>query len=339
MATGFPDFTRAIVLLGWDGENFIPVLLDDEGNLNALMVGKDALDVLHVVAVDGSGQIIMVPRGDSGFYLDVDSEGYMTTVIKGWDGAALATVKVDDAGRLSAFVIDSVDAWNRMLTVGNAELAARLGSPSRYEQQGRVQLIESFETGLSRWLAYPGQADASAVLDPTKFATGGYSVKMTTCTADPWNMMLQHQEGVLGSKRYGLEISFAIGTQIDRLTAHLSIYDGTKIHNGAWRYHHNDKKMYVRTGAVAWAEVDDVLERSVDGQIFSRMKHVIDVNTGKYVRAYLDNLEYPVTTHGLYIRTEANVPRVVVGIYLNGDDGANQVMWLDDVIVTSAEPE
>ena len=42
MATGYPDWTRAIRLLGVDGDgNPITVLLDVDGRLYALITGED----------------------------------------------------------------------------------------------------------------------------------------------------------------------------------------------------------------------------------------------------------------------------------------------------------
>ena len=150
--------------------------------------------------------------------------------------------------------------------------------------------------------------------------------------------MIQHQEGVLDSPRYGIEASFALGSEIDRFSIYINVYDGTHIYQGGWRYHHNELKMKVRTTGAAWVPVDDVIARSLDSAVFSRMKVVIDVDTGKYARAFLDNIEYPVSAVPLYIQTVANLPRIVVNIYLNGDDGENQVAYVDDVIVTSSEP-
>ena len=111
MSTGFPDWTRAIVLLGWDGASFIPVLLDTDGNLNVLMRGEDGLGALHTVAVDVDGQIIMVPRGSTGNYMNVDASGFLTTILKGIDGATLRTLQVDGSGNLVALIkgSDGVD--------------------------------------------------------------------------------------------------------------------------------------------------------------------------------------------------------------------------------------
>ena len=133
-------------------------------------------------------------------------------------------------------------------------------------------------------------------------------------------------------------MSFALNSQIDYLDLRLGVFDGAKISRGGLRYHHNDKKLYVRTANLVWSEVAGVVERAVDGEVFSRMKFVVDVSTGKYVRGFLDDNEYPLEAHSLYVDTVANVPRVVVNIYLYGDNGENQIAYIDDVIVTSAEP-
>ncbi len=147
MTKGYPDWTRAFLLLGKYGETYLPVLLDASGNLYAVFKGDKGGGDLVNIKVDANGQLIMIPRGQNGNYLVVDASGYLTTVIKGDYAGALRTVKLDDQGRLSAFVIDSQDAWGQMLQVGNAELAARLGSIVRFDKRGIVMLMDNFDSG------------------------------------------------------------------------------------------------------------------------------------------------------------------------------------------------
>lgn len=76
-----PDWFSASVLKGWDGS------------------------ALQTVKVDDAGRPIIVPRGESGYYLDVDSHGYLTVRARGVDaGDTQRDLLVDSSGRLMAMV-------------------------------------------------------------------------------------------------------------------------------------------------------------------------------------------------------------------------------------------
>jgi len=101
-AGDFPDFTRAILLMARDPSgDLIPILVDANGNLYALFKGETALGALHNIRIDTDGQLVIVPRGESGNYMDVDVNGFLTAVLKGAEGGgALHTIMVDASGQL-----------------------------------------------------------------------------------------------------------------------------------------------------------------------------------------------------------------------------------------------
>jgi len=124
MATGFPDWLRAMALLGKHGDDYVVLAVDENGQLYALVKGEDDTGTLHTLAVDDEGQLLIVPRGESGYYMNVDANGYLTTVMKGLEGATLRTITVDESGNLVAVMKGleganlrtiAVDAGGRMI--------------------------------------------------------------------------------------------------------------------------------------------------------------------------------------------------------------------------------
>ena len=88
---------------------------------------RDANALIRNLLVDSAGRLIVVPRGESGYYLNVDANGYMGAILKaeaavsiaanvtveqddatrtvqGIEGANLRTLAVDSSGRLIAIM-------------------------------------------------------------------------------------------------------------------------------------------------------------------------------------------------------------------------------------------
>ncbi len=333
-----PDWLRGIALLGYDGLDYRVLVVNAGGQLEVLIVGKDSEGNFRVLRTDDAGRLIMQLRGRDGNQLVVDSSGFMTTVIKGYDGAALRTVKVDSDGHLSAFVIDSTDAWGRMLQVGNAELAARLGSPVVYEQRGRVAMMESFEYGMQRWQFVGLGTGSSAAIDPTLCVTGGYSVRLTGGSDGAMGALIEWSGGCLTTTRVGVEMSFSFRDPVDKCDIRVTVWDGTTRHSGALRLDQTNADLYVRTGETTWTKVADVFVRTETEWIFNRLKVVVDLSTGLYVRGYLDNQEFDLSAYSIWTGADAIAPRAVVSVYMYSEAGENRTMNVDDIILTVAEP-
>jgi len=102
MVEDFPDFTRAVRLLGIDeGGDLVTVLVDSAGNLGAIVKGLAPGDVLTAIAVDASGRIVMVPYGTT----TVEGTATVTQAakdreIQGETGSGLHTIAVDGSGQM-----------------------------------------------------------------------------------------------------------------------------------------------------------------------------------------------------------------------------------------------
>jgi len=382
MATGFPDWTRAIVLLGWDGTNFIPVLLDEDGNLNILMKGEDALGDLHMVrvddsgqmitvlrgatgnyvavdasgfmtavmkgdkgagelasiAVDDDGQLIMVPRGETGNYLNVDADGFMTTVIKGNAAAGLTTVWVDGDGRLMAFPVDEMDVWDQYVALGNAELAARLGSPVSYERSGQVQLMESFENGRQLWLESISGTGSATELDPTTAKTGGYSIKLTGGSTLGRSAKVYMTKGLLPIGRMGLALSFAIPTWFESLTILLQQYTGTTYYFAGVRFNHAGGQIQLLNSLGNWTNMVAFTIYPREKEFWSTMKLVVDLTENEYDKLRWNASEYDWSAYPMKSGGSAEAARVRIEVELISDAAENDIAYLDDIILTGSEP-
>ena len=404
MSTGFPDWTRAIVLLGWDGASFIPVLLDTDGNLNVLMRGEDGLGALHTVAVDVDGQIIMVPRGSTGNYMNVDASGFLTTILKGIDGATLRTLQVDGSGnlvalikgsdgvdlqtvavdtdgqiimvprgntgnymavdaagflttvlkgtygavlttvavdangKLNAFIYDTVDAWGRTSTVGLSEMAARLGSPITFDRSGQIVLMETFEQGLQRWTLSTSGAGAAIAASPVYSASGGYSLKCTAGSSFDWSTAATCKMGVLPVGRMGFAFAFSTPGLFDRIECMMYLYTGTTVYSLWWKYKDTNDKIYVVNSAAAEVEVGTLKIAPREAGAFNVTKLIADLSTGRYVKLLLNATEIDLSAITMFSGADVTAPHISWLIWFHGRNALNDVIYLDNVFITAAEP-
>ena len=142
MAEGAKDWTNSVTILAVKPDGtLVPVKINADGRIETVIVGElegiegnitveqddatrdiQGLDgvTLRTVVVDGAGRLIMVPRGNSGHYMLVDDNGYLSALMKGIEGANLRTIAVDVDGKMLARIIAMDGITPRDITVNAA---------------------------------------------------------------------------------------------------------------------------------------------------------------------------------------------------------------------------
>jgi len=264
-------------------------------------------------------------------------DGSMYSVLQGEYEGALRTVKLDDEGRMSAFVIDSVDAWGNMLSIGNSELAVRLGSSVCYERTGEVQLVETFECGLQRW-AQAGLGDGAAIeLTPVTSASGGYSVKLTGGDDSTRLAQIAFRRGLLPQGVVGLAVGFALIGTIDYFAIKIEAYDGVNYLYAGIRFDDDDDSLDWLGTAGAWWEIADVVPAIRLLQVYNRIKLVVDLTNETYIRCLFNEVSYDLSAHAVSSASAPGTPYIKCMIELYSRYGNNDVAYVDDVVFTVAE--
>jgi len=338
MASGYPDWTRAFLMLGQHAGEYKLVAVDEQGRLYSLMRGEDGTGALKTVRLDADGQMIAILKGASGEYLGIDEDGYLTTVIKGEYANELRTVKLDGEGRLSAFVIDSVDAWGHLLGIGLSELAARLGSPITYQRSGQVVLLETFENGLARICLSGYGAGDGYELSPLGVASGGYCLKLSAGTAEDNSMGIYfwRQRQPLGKWGFGCKFSF--DGHFGAVESYLPVCDGVNHYYMGWRLDDTVGKLYIYDHQGLWEEVADVFISTFDRTRFNQVKLIGDYTTGYYDRFLYNEMDIDCSAHQMYTTTGIDQQGMGLDFYLYNRTGATDVCYVDDLFVTVAEP-
>lgn len=335
-AQDWPDFTRAMLLVGVDAAGDpVGVLVDSEGNLQALLKGETALGALKAVRVDDDGQMIMIPRGATGNYLNVDAEGFLTAVLKGSLAGDLHTISVDVNGRIEAFILDAVNQWGSVVKVGSGELAGRLGSPVTFDWRGQVLWLTSFGDGVGTVKTMSDGTGAGVSIDPEYSLTEGFSLKLLAGSDDDRYAMAYGYTGLPLASRIG--ISIAIAGLAERTSIALRARSGATRWMGTIHYTWATGKIEYQLPTGLY-ETLSFKPMYGSASVFNRLKLSIDVGTQKYIRFMINHTQYNLSAEDLYSDAGGFDGTMEFEIETLGRAAVNDYQLLDHIILTVNEP-
>jgi len=284
------------------------------------------------------GQVLLGKHDDEYVVVKLEENGELNVLLKGAYDDELRTVKLDDQGRLSAFVIDSVDAWGEMLSCGNAELAARLGSPIRYEQGGRIFFTDSFENGLGKWRKALNGDDAAAEITPLSYCTGGYSCRLTAGSDGEARAGIYREQGFLPQGRLGVTLSFDQQVQFVYFQVLAEARSEDMLWEYGWQWHSALDKLKIYDEDGNWTEYGTQYIATGGLEIYNTVKLVVDLDENKYVKIRFNADDHDLSAWGLKHTANGYIPRLYLYIKCQGEGPGNEMVDVDDVILTIAEP-
>lgn len=294
-AVDFPDFTKALLLVGVDAAgDQVGVLVDSAGNINAILKGQGA--------------------------------------------TGLQTIAVDENGRLETFILDAQSQWGDVLRVGNAELAARLGSAKSWDWRGDQYFYTDFSKGGGNILKYPAGTGSEIVIDPTYWVNGGYSLKMVGGSdGDEWayfNLYLDHPPSLM----MGLEVNISGDNGYEYFYIRMKSYIGGKIYWGALKLEIDGAPhMYILNDAGDWTDVG-INYLGVNIEMFNHLKLVVNFDAKTYERVMWADTEVDVSGYDLYQLGGGFLNQVIITCHLQARSGNNDVRYLDYLLCTVNEP-
>ena len=335
--TELPDWTRGVVLLGHDGTTYRVLAVDTGGQLYVLTVGEDSSGNPRVVATDEAGQLIMVPRGQNGNYLTVDSSGYLTTVMKAAYGGTLKTLAAEDEGHLIALLKDADDQWGQKVSVGIGELAARLGSPVTWDRRGQLVQATTFEGGFNHCTKSTGGNGSTVTLDPTVWQFGGYSCKLHTVTNVAASALVTTFTDFSPSSRLGFEVAYSVASTPPYIYFYLTVCDESNDYLAQLRYNKAAAQIEYRNSAGGWTLVA-AFGQIETPQVFRSIKGVVDIAAKKWVRILINGTEYDWSAHDLRYYSGVGNKYACLATGITGDDSATYDVYVDRMIITANEP-
>jgi len=323
------------VLKGASGES---VLVDGDGYLSAMLKGIDASEDPQSVKVDSSGQLYTVLQGASGHAVAVDSDGYIVAVLKGQVDSVLTTISVDAAGRIEAFVLDAESQWGDVIQVGNADLAARLGSLQAWDWRGSILYGTDFSGGSGNILKYPDGTGGSITVDPTYWLHGGFSLKLVAGSTATHSALAR---GILShppSTRIGLQACVSQLGTIETCTLELRRWSAGKTYYARLRWDKTNAELQYQNDAGNFVKIRSAYAPGED-EAFNYFKVVCDIDTLSYTRCLFAGYEDDLSDHGLYQVGTGFLDALYFSVEVVGRAGNNDGVWLDHLLVTVNEPE
>ena len=287
----------------------------DYNQLSAIQ-GLDGA-TLRIIAVDGSGNILGLLQGD-----------YM---------GAVKTLAVDSQGRMLAVLTDPEDVFGNPHYLGAAELAVRLGSIANGDRLGNVLMMEDFESGIGKWEA--SYSAGCAVGHSTLAAyNGAFSCRLYVDNVAGHSAYIRRIVAYYpATTKIGLEMNFSLASALCNPSLGLYVYTGAVLLTAQLKYDPTVKKLYYYDNTGAWIEFGSQWAWWSNIWGWNRLKLVIDLVTGKYVRGNLNGVDYDLS--GLSIKSDisAIAGGIVPYIFLTRNV-LNGTMYVDDVILTQEEP-
>ena len=338
-AIDLPDFMRAYLLLGKTAtDELVPVLIDAAGQMNILVRGVDDEETVRTIKVDDAGQLYAIMRGAGDVDVEVDSEGNLSAVLKGLGDTGLTPLAVDTKGRIEAFGLDAEDQWGQVLKTGNSDLAARLGSPVTWDWRGSLLYSHDFSRGRGPIVATTDGTGGAVALGPEYAGFGGYALKMTSGSDSDAYARAQLSVGANPSPRVGVAYRLSIDGAGDNIEVMVERMQGA---GSPWAFARIDiinEVVQVLDDTSTWRTLGTIAI-NLTATCYSWLKVVINQATGYYERVMYNEQEYDASAWEYPVISPDNNGTLLSQLTWFGRVGHNDVLYLDQVILTVNEPE
>ena len=268
----------------------------------------------------------------------LDSTGAIMAVMKGEYAGTLKNIAVDASGRVIMIPTDPADVWGNAISMGNAELAVRMGYPGGYDDRGRVLFTDSFEEGLSKGTSDKDGTLSAVEISSTSARLRGLSLKLTAGSdAGRYAAYEWYLPQPMPSK-LGAQFIFTVDADTEYILVLLLLYDGSTCYQAMIRYDRVNSKVQYYNSAGVWTDLITSVSLLAYSKAFHYLKMVIDLEGNVYHRVLLDRWSW--TTGGISLRATASStsPRFSSQIIHYGALAANPSSYVDGVVFTQNEP-
>lgn len=218
-----------------------------------------------------------------------------------------------------------------------AELAVRLGSIVNYNRYGSVLLLDGFEEGANAWNKNTTGVGAEVEVSDEVAYNGQVALKVTSGTGGTPYAGFDKYLPPVGECRMGLQTCFSLNLDVNTILFQLTYGKAPLRYYFIVIYDHP-------TGTLKYASAPGVYTTFAtpgalyDGSNnFHNLKMIVDLETGEFVRCYLDNVAYDMAGLEPYTGAWLLGPFLFPIIRVSGDGVTDGIAYFDNVIVTYNE--
>jgi hypothetical protein len=218
------------------------------------------------------------------------------------------------------------------------ELAARLGSPLRFDRRGEVLWYDQFDHGLSPWTSAAFGTGGSVAISTTDTFMSANAALLTAGSSSlrAADLSKSIQQASLG--KWGVEVAVAFLSDWDYFELVITIRDGVDFWVATVRLSLTDNELQYGLSGGGFQKVDDLLDLTSDPPIYQIIKLVFDLTTSEYVHIRLGPTEYDLSGVALNSSAGSTKAQFWTRIRLKGRAGENDTCQLGHVIFTGNEP-
>ena len=282
-----------------------------------------------LVGVDITGEPVVVL---------LDSTGAIISVMKGEYAGTLKNVQVDSQGRILMIPTDPADIWGNAISMGNAELAARLGTIQRFDNRGQTLFVDSFENGDAHYSTTLVGTGAAVAITTAETRFGGFALKMTGGSTANRSAQAKWEIPYGALSRSGLEVGVRFGDNVEGIVVEMNLFDGTYSYIAGVYFEAATGKWYYYSSAGTWVDSGATMLESVSEGSFYAIKLVADFPNNKYSRLLFSKQEVDLSAFAMMKSLDASAPslRCIVEVY--SDAATNGWIYVDPLVVTQNEP-
>lgn len=232
----------------------------------------------------------------------------------------------------------SSSALNAAPDLPGAEIAARLGALSLYDQTGQLLFASGFERGLVEWVSNLGGAGASVALLASGTFLGAYCARLTGGSDGTQLAEVVKDLPRPFLTRWGLEARARFGQSGGIWRLLFRRYDGTNEHRHEIRLDLLTGNLTLLQADGTYATIAAALSFARGGGIYHPAKLVVDLDNDAYVRLGVGTQSLDLSAYSGRLTADAQLDYIAVNISCISRAGFNDVIDIDSVIVTQNEP-